>query len=257
MKSIIISFILILSSLQSWSQHQISDTDTTLDYKLRFYKNGILDLDGYYVYTLDSASYFSTDTARYYDFKTEDFALDSSKMYRLEHGKCISHYTYKKQKYYSLGEYKGGILRGKMYNFREDGTLYSTFKRYPRIKGLEFNGSQIIYYDKKDQHITKIEYILFNENQTQLFYWNKLYYSSNGKLSYYSYYDEKAGIQHIIDYTKKGEIKHETLRNAQEYSDKKWNKERSKMTLVTYGKETKTIQVYRMGKLVRAKTTNY
>lgn len=255
----LLTLLLIFLVSDSWSQspHQISDTDTTLDYKTRFYKNGVPDLNGYYVYIMDSATYFSTDTARYYDFTKRNYNLDTSVMYRLAQGRWMEHYTFKKQKFFSLSEYKGGYLMGKGYDFTENGTLYTTFKRYPKIKGSIFNGCQTIHYDKKGQHITRIEYKLFEEDQTMLAFWYSLSYSDQGKLTYYSYYNEKAGIHEYIEYNKKGEVKKEYLRNSMEWYDKKWNARRTKMKLVKRGKSTKTIALYRKEKLVREKVIKY
>lgn len=250
--------ILLTNFSQAQSPHQISDTDTTLDYKTRFYKDGVLNLNGYSLYTNDSITYFFNDSIPYHDFKDEKSAylMDSIKMDEFKSGKWIRHYSLKRKKHYSLAEYADGFLVGKRYDFRKNGTLCSAFKRYPKIKDSTFHGSQIISYHRKDQHITKIEYILFEEDQTNLSFWYSLYYSSQGKLTYYSYYNEKIGTHEFIEYNKKGEIKKEYIRNSAEWYDKKWNSGRTKMKLIKLGKGTKTIEVYRKEKLVRKKVIN-
>lgn len=245
-----LTLLLILISTHSFSQdpHEISETDTTLDYKTRFYKNGVLDLNGYLIYKSDSISYFSNDSIPYQDtLGTDD----------LKDGKWIQNYLLKKKSYYSLTEYEGTFLVGKRYDFRKDGTLYSTFKRYPAIKDSTFNGSQIIYYDKKGNYITRIEYILFNQDETNLFFWYTIYYSSEGKLSYFSYENEKAGMNHSISYNKKGEMIREHIRNSTEWTTKKWNSRRTKLKLTEQKKDATIISTYRNEKLVRKKTKNH
>jgi len=252
----------VLLSLSVQSQHSLSETDTSINYQDIFYKDGKLDLDGYYVFVFDTIEYYSGDSLTYYDFQRFNYGpeIDSNKMFKLWHGKWKIDYEVEKgfiikwkRKYHYLGRYEGGYLQSKKYDFNDKGQLISTLKRYPKIKSETYQGTQLILYDKFG-NISSIHYNRFISDEDLTFYWYDLYYDKNGNLTYYSLEDERRDISEHSKFNKQGELIEYYKRTPDEWIDKKWSRNRKRLKVIEYNVGSKTIKKYRDDKLVKEKT---
>jgi len=214
-------FVLVIESTFVWAQQPLSACDTTQDWNERFYKNGQLALNGYYVYL---------DSSGYYDWTMFDFdpLIDSTKMERVQHRKWIEYFDKKwqptdssNQYYYCLCEFSGGYAKGKVYYFKKNGKLIQSALRYPNYSDEEFNGVRRIYYTKKDV-IESIYYNRFTEDSLKGFYYNSSFYYTNGQLASYSLNDEFNNRYESLKYNKKGLCTYELkLNNVDHYTIKR------------------------------------
>lgn len=251
MTKISLIFLFFVFSLSASAQHEIIETDTSLNYKDTFYTNGQLNVSSYYKY-FDSTINMNRVVAKdLFDSNIKN--IDTSKIVLLKEGTWRIYYQKKSKRYYYLAHYKDDELIGKRYDFNSKGKLISTFARYPKIKDSIFNGSQIINYDKKGR-ITSIKYIKFIENQTNLFYWHYLIFNKSGKLKRFSLLDESKNKTRFITYSNDGQIIKDYKRDETEWYDKEWNKKRTKLKEEVHEKGKTIIRIYLNNNLIREKT---
>lgn len=245
--------LILLFIIFSWlarAQHEIIETDTTLNFKETFFTNGQLNVSPYYKYFDSTINMYRVVPKVLLESNIKN--IDTTKILLLREGTWRIDYQKKRKKYYYLAQYKDDELIGKRYDFDSKGRLISTFKRYPRVNDSIFNGSQIIEYDEKGW-IKSIEYIQFNEDQTPLFYWNTLRYNKFGVLVHYSFTDESQNKTRFITYSNNGQIIKDYKRDETEWYDKKWNKKRTKMREEVHMKDKTIIRVYRNNNLIKEK----
>lgn len=262
MNKIFSIFFGVFLSVGAYGQHYLSETDTSINYKDIFYKGGQLDLDGYYVYVIDTVDYYSGASTTYYDFQKFNYGpeIDSNKMFKVWHGKWKIDYEVKKgfiikrkREYYYLGRYEGGYLQSKKYDFNDKGRLISTLKRYPKIKSVIYQGTQLILYDKFG-NISSIHYNRFIQDEDLTFYWYDLYYDKKGNLTYYTFIDDKLDTNEHCKYNEHGELIEFYKRTPKEWIDKKWSRNRNRLKVIEYKVGSKTIKKYHNGELVKEKT---
>ena len=199
----LICIMLLTLPLFSWSQQPLSEIDTIQDWQERFYKNGQLALNGYYVYR---------DSSGYYDWTIYDFdaSIDSTKMERIQHGKWILYYDKKwqptdssNQYYYRLAEFRGGAKEGKVYYFKKNGKLIYNRSMSPNYDDTLFYGYRTINYTKNGT-IESIYYNRYSEDSTKGFYYNRSFYYANGQLESYALIDDYNNRTEYLKYNKKG-----------------------------------------------------
>lgn len=251
MTKILLIILFIIFSWFARAQHEIIETDTSLNYKETFYTNGQLNVSPYYKY-FDSTINMKRVVAKDL-FESNIKNSDTSKIVLQREGTWRIDYQKKRKKCYYLAQYKDDELIGKRYDFNSKGRLISTLARYPIIKDSIFNGSQIINYDKKGR-ITSIKYIQFVEDQTNLFYWHYLRFNKSGKLIGFSLLDESKNKTRFITYSNDGQIIKDYKRDETEWYDKKWNKKRTKLREEVHEKDKTIIRVYRNNNLIKETT---
>lgn len=243
-----------LIAFLSFSQHELTDTDTSVNYKNIYYKSDTLSIRPMYAF------FDSTIKAYNYVEKTaitKEFIAkyDTTKVKLLKHGYWKVEFLVKNKPQYILAYYELDLPIGKGYQFNSNNQLISTLYRYPKIKDSIYNGFQEIFYKKGV--INSIEYRKFNEDEDLSFYWYSLRYNKAGHLTYYSYYDEKNNISKNCSYNKRGEIVNEYFRTPSVWYEKNWLQNRKKVKIVEHNKNGKTIKIYRNGILLKEKVKQF
>lgn len=241
MMKLFVFFISMSVSTFVWSQQSISEIDTIQDWQERFYKNGQLALNGYYVY-LDSSGYYDWTE---YDY---DASIDSTKMVRVKHGKWIEYYNKKKQPtdssnqyYYRLDEFRGGATIGKLYCFKKNGKLAYSSLIYPKYEDSIFDGYRTIHYTQNGT-IEFIKYSRFDRDSLRGFYYNSYFYYANGQLETHSLNDDFNNRYESLKYNKKGFCTYELkLNNLDHYTIKRRKRGRRVIEVrEDHGVKTKT-----------------
>lgn len=243
MKKYIVTILTVTSFFLLFGQEELKDIDTILDYRERFYPNGQLEVENSLLNINSNESSASND---------------SSQLQYVKHGLWIEYFDKKwnecdssEHHYFRLGEYDSGYFTGKTYDFTKNKEIVRTYLRYPKIKDTIFEGVREIKYE--DGKIAKIEYHLFNQDQSQLFFWHYSYYNKNGVLTSYSYTNEAQNLTRFITYSKDGQVIKDYKRDEIEWYDKKWNKRRTRLKEEVYLKGKKIVRVYKNNKLVKEK----
>ncbi|HRO75560.1 MAG TPA: hypothetical protein PLP27_05385 [Crocinitomicaceae bacterium] len=263
MKNIVFILLSVFAFTMLQAQHQLNETDTSIRYKEIFYENDTLSINPMYLYfdsILDQYVVAAKGTEIDKDANppnTTSYVVHGklTKITLLKYGSWKLDYEVKGKKYYLLGNYLYDLPIGKSYEFDNENRLVATYTRYPTIQDTIFNGYQTIHYNQGI--ITSIEYKLFKEDQTHLFYFNRLSYNKNGTLKFYFFDDEATGTFRYIVYSKKGEIMSDYKKDISEFYDRKWNKKRTRLWEMTYEitneKREKVIRVYQNGVLKQEK----
>lgn len=189
-----------------YSQADLTSIDTTIDYSARFYQNGKL---------ITPNSLIELDSNNRKSYRAESDTLLAE---MVKSGRWIEYFDRKKEpsnekhyKYYRLCEYYYGVLIGKSYYFKKDGTLIQTIQAYPKLNDTIFNGTVTITYDKGK--IAWVEYKLFRETASNLIYLNITSFYPNGNKKYFSFLDEYHSKTYWSHYSKNGLSKLE-IRNG-------------------------------------------
>ena len=246
-----VTILLTISFFSLFGQEELNDIDTVLDYRERFYNSGQLDVQNSML-DLNSNNIVPANQ------KKSSTNNDSSQLEYQKHGLWIEYFDKKwnecdssEHYYFRLGEYDSGYYTGKTYDFNKKKELVRTYLRYPKMKDSIFEGVREIKYE--DGNITKVEYHLFNQDRSPLFFWHTSYYNKDGILTSYSFTNEAQNRTRFISYSKDGQVIKDYKRDEIEWHDKKWNKKRTRLKEEVYIKGKKIIRVYKNDNLVKEK----
>lgn len=225
----------------SYSQQQLKDIDTVIDYQQRFYngtqlksENRLLSIEKNLG---DSVGRELVRDGLWIDYFTKNWEKSDSSAFH----------------YYRLIEYDTGNVVGKFYNFSKNGRLLEMIDFYPMLDEDEFQGYLIVKY-AKSLLINSVEYKRFSDDTLAGMYINIAIYARNGQLTGYSLSDDENHHYHSITMSKRGYCKYElVITDTESFIRKKRRNGRVEIF------ETKTdgIRVrnkFRKGKLMYSKT---
>lgn len=170
------------------SQPQLSDIDTVLDYKSRFFRNDTL-------ITTNSIIYWDSLGKAYIE-DIPDYNL--RQRYRpsnsVNHGLWVYYWDKKWRKcdknnaeFYQLFEYNYDTFIGKSYTFNKKNELLHSTEPYPIYEGEKFDGYLKIQYKKG--RINSAEYRLWDSDSLWYNYTNHTTYYDNGNIQSYTLHD--------------------------------------------------------------------
>ena len=171
------------------AQPQLSEIDTVLDYKSRFFRNDSLNCMNQSIYRDSATGLF------YFDESQLPNRLGKSCFYILKHGLWV-YYWDKKWKecdksnaaYYQLFEYNHDTFTGKAYALNKKNELLHSIEPYPIFENEVFNGYLKLSY--KNGAIYSAEYLRWLNDSLRLQYINQTFYYPNGEIISHSLHDD-------------------------------------------------------------------
>lgn len=202
-----IAFILALTALFiaqfSFAQTQLSEINTTLDYKSRFFRNDTL---------------ITTNSIIYWDSLGMSYILDipdynSRQRYRpsnsVKQGLWVYYWDKKwrecdksNAEFYQLFEYNYDTFVRKSYTFNRMNELLHSVEPYPIYEGEKFDGYLKIKYEKGT--INSAEYRLWDSDSLWYKYTNRTTYYANGNVRSYTLNDDINKRYHSMSFEEDG-----------------------------------------------------
>lgn len=198
----LILIIICFSTTQiSLSQPQLSDIDTVLDYKSRFFRNDTLIAPNEFVYWDSIHGWFSTD--RPHQMRNFDVSKPSP------HGLWIHYYDRKwkdsdsnNYAFYVLTQYSLGRWIKKSYTFNTKNELLFSEEPYPLFENEEFKGYLKLSY--KNGAIYSAEYRRWLNDSLRLQYINETYYYPNGVVINHTLFDDISKSYRMMSFNEDG-----------------------------------------------------
>lgn len=169
------------------AQPQLSEIDTILDYKSRFFRNDTLAATNEYVYWDSIKGWFSTNRPQ--QMRNFDVSKPSP------HGFWIHYYDKKRNAsdsnnfaFYELIQYSYGRWIKKTFTFNKKHELLFSEEPYPIFENEMFNGYLKLSY--KNGAIYSAEYRRWLNDSLRLQYINQTVYYPNGEIISHSLHDD-------------------------------------------------------------------
>jgi len=171
------------------AQPQLSEIDTILDYKSRFFRNDSLNCMNQSIYRDSATGLF------YFDESQLASRLGKSCFYILKHGLWVYFWDKKWKEcdksnaaYYQLFEYNHDTFIGKAYTFNKNNELLHSIEPYPIFENEVFNGYLKLSY--QNEVVYSAEYKQWEDDIFKNFYFNYTQFYSNGSIQSFSFLDD-------------------------------------------------------------------
>lgn len=241
----------------TYGQTQLSDIDTSLRYKQKYYPNGVLTTPNHYIVL--KGSEIVAQNMSYNEIRSDESIMqDSSQLRWLKNGTWMRYWdahmnlcSSAKFTYYSLETYEHDTIYEKMYYFDKRHQLTQTFEGYPKINNLYFEGNATIYYSKTNV-INKIELDLWNKDNRG--YIHSTYFRKNQTIKQFIYLDDYVSKHYSFKTFKNGDCKSEHYWDKNHFVTFRKSRLLFRTKVIDYDMNPTTIFIYRNGKIAKVKS---
>jgi hypothetical protein len=172
----------------SFSQPQLSEIDTVLDYKSRFFRNDTLLATNEYLYWDSIQKKYVYEIPEYYQKPRHPY------FETVNHGLWVFYWDKKWREcdksdaaYYQLFEYNYDTFIGKAYTFNSKNELLHSIEPYPIFENEVFNGYLKLSY--QNGVVYSAEYRRWVDESLRFQYLNETYYYPNGGVISHTLHD--------------------------------------------------------------------